>query len=292
MIKSMTGFGKGARAFKSGEISAEVKTLNHKFLEISIRMPDGFEIFDAKLRQKMQKYIKRGKVLAAISVERKEEPQKKIKINKKAAARYKKAFTGLAKALGCRPEISLETIISMPDIVKYETVSEDASKLLPSVSGALDAALLKVLRMRKKEGAYLFKDLRNRARLIEHALLRIKKRSPLVVERYRQKLIKSLETGVKLAPEDEQRLEKEVAAFARNCDISEEVTRMYSHVESFMQGLTSKGEAGRMLDFIAQELHREVNTVGSKASDFKIQQDVIRIKGEIDKIREQVQNIE
>lgn len=292
MIKSMTGFGKGTGPFKDGEVNTEIKTLNHKFLEISIRLPENLDIFESKLRQIIQKDLKRGKVVVIVSVERKQELKRRIYINRQAAQEYKKAYVALGISIGYKGEIPLDKIFSMPDVLKYETQSEDASRLWPSLNRSTRAAIDKVIKMRKKEGQYLFKDLMSRAKLIEHALLRIKKRAPLVVEKYRKKLSKTLRGTTASTAEDEERLEKEVAVFAKSCDITEEVTRIYSHVESFSHGLGSKQEVGRKLDFIAQELHREVNTIGSKASDFEMQQDVIKIKSEIDKIREQVQNIE
>jgi len=292
MIRSMTGFGKGTCPFKNGEVNTEVKTLNHKFLELSTRLPNNLDIFENKIRQMVQKDLKRGKIYISVFVEKKEDPRKKISVNKKAVKEYKRVIGELNRSLGYKGEISIDKIISMPDVIRYETETEDITKYWPYINKSLNQAIKKAVVMREKEGQYLFNDLKSRAKLIEKALIRIKKRAPLVVQKYRQKLWKVLKGASGDVREDEERLEREVAVFAKSCDISEEVVRMYSHVESFIQGLNSKQEVGRKLDFIAQELHREVNTVGSKASDFKIQQDVIKIKGEIDKIREQVQNIE
>lgn len=292
MIKSMTGFGVGASKFEEGDIKVEIKTLNHKFFELASRLPNGLSFLEMMVKDQMQKKIKRGRVTLGISLERKNEPQKSVSVDKVLARKYKNILSDLKGSLDLKGEIKLEQIASLPDVLKFKAKQEDYSKYIKPIKEAIDAALVKVIKMRQKDGAFIYKDLYKRAKEIEISLMNIKKRSPLVIKQYRDRLWKTLKLPKIANSEDAERLEREVALFAKNCDISEEVSRMYSHAKSFIETLKQKEEAGRTLDFIAQELYREVNTIGAKASDYKIQEKVIKIKSQIEKIREQVQNVE
>ncbi|MFH1406422.1 MAG: YicC/YloC family endoribonuclease [Candidatus Omnitrophota bacterium] len=290
MIHSMTGFGKGEAKGQLGNAKAEIKTINHRFFEFSFRVPEVFLAFEEKIKYAIQGKIRRGRVNLVLSFDRNVKPEDEIFVDEKLARKYKTLLMDLKKGLNLAGDIKLEQILSFPSVITTKPKQDNAPQLWATTKKALDRAIAETLRSREKEGRALYKDLSNNAGVIESALIRIKKRLPSVVQKYRTKLLKTLnKPGVN--PALLERVEEEAAVFARNCDVSEEITRMYSHIKTFKAALSGR-EVGRKLDFIAQELQREANTVGSKASDFQMQKEVIKIKGAIEKIREQVQNIE
>jgi len=290
MMRSMTGYGKGEAMNKAGAAKIEIKTLNHRYFEFAPRLPESMSSFEEKIRDITQKKIRRGRVNFTLSFERKSKPNDDLFIDKEIAKRYKALLVELKSSLGLKGELSLEQFLNVPNLITAKPKNEDISKLWFVVKSALGAALKETLRSKEKEGKALYIDLSGNGKIVERSLARIRARSPMVVKRYREKLMKTLRRpGVNSALLD--RLEDEVAVFARSCDVSEEVTRMNAHIKSFEETLRGD-EAGRKLDFIAQELQRESNTIGAKANDFQIQKEVIKIKGALDKIREQVQNVE
>ncbi|OGW76735.1 MAG: hypothetical protein A3C51_02465, partial [Omnitrophica bacterium RIFCSPHIGHO2_02_FULL_46_20] len=215
-----------------------------------------------------------------------------ITINRKLAKSYYKGLVGLKKYLGLKDALGVKDMVMLPGVINYEATQRNLAVLWPKIEKAILSALDSLLTDREKEGKAIYRDFCKRADDISKMLSEIKSRAHLNIQEYRQRFaqrIKDLTSGHEI---DKGRLEMEVAIFAKNSDISEEITRLKNHLANFKRTIALNGEAGKKIDFIAQELHREVNTIGSKASDFKISKNVIEIKGEIEKIREQAKNIE
>lgn len=297
MIRSMTGFGKAECILSSGriakgKITVELKTVNHKFLDVSLKLPVGMSIFEDKVKDVLQKNVKRGKMNVNVFYDGALLKEGKVVIDPKTAKRYYAELSKLEKSLGLKNGITVKDLAALPGVVSYEIEEAKVAALWPKVKIALERALAKLGKDREKEGKALFTDLNNRARNIKVLLNIIRSRAHLNIDEYRRKFtdrVKDLTGGRTI---DMGRLEMEVAIFAKNSDISEEITRLDNHLANFAKTISEIGEVGKKIDFIAQELHRETNTIGSKASDFKISKSVIEIKGEIEKIREQAKNLE
>jgi uncharacterized protein (TIGR00255 family) len=292
MIRSMTGFGRAQVVFQNGKIVAEIKTVNHKFLDTSLKLSDPVMPFEEKIKEILQKSVTRGKAYLHVSYDGTLAKDVKVQINDQVAKTYFKALTEMKKKVGLKDEILLKDLISLPGVLNYSIREKELSKLWPKVKEALDAAMRNLSKEREKEGKALYKDLLSRAKNIDKMVSVIKTCTNMSIGEYKKKFadkIKDLTSGREI---DMGRLEMEVAIYAKNSDISEEITRLKNHLVNFKVTLAETGEVGKKLDFIAQELHREINTIGSKASDFRISKNVIEIKGEIEKIREQVKNLE
>ena len=292
MIQSMTGFGKAEKKSKLGLFVAELRTLNHKFLEITYKLPNSLSIFDDKVKDLVKSKIKRGKVYLNLVHEALEEESSNIVIDEKLAKTYWNKLKKLKKNLKAKDTITLTDLISFPGVVSYKPSEKDVTKMWHPMKEVIEEALQKLTKDRKKEGSFLYKDLIKRITRIKEVVQDIKKKAKTNVRDYKKRLkdrIKELSGGFSM---DKGRLEVEVALFAKNSDITEEITRLDNHVENFTRTIKKSGEVGKKLDFIAQELHREINTIGSKASGFNISKGVIEVKTEIEKIREQLKNIE
>jgi len=292
MIRSMTGFGRGEARFKNGKVTIELKTVNHKFFDATLKLPNNIATFEDTIKEILQRRIKRGKVNLGLFYDGTILKEDRIVLNKKTAKRYHDELEALKRHLGLRDEIAMKDIVSLPGVLIYEPSEEDLAEFWPRIKSALEKAIDKLVADREKEGRALLRDLTKRYRRIKKLLELIKSRSHLNIEEYRKRFaerVKDLASGRDI---DRGRLEMEVAIFAKNSDISEEITRLDNHLANFSKTIAAKGEVGKKIDFIAQELHREINTIGSKTSDFKISKNVIEIKGEIEKIREQAKNLE
>ena len=292
MIKSMTGFGRWKAGFESGAITIEIKTVNHKFFEMTSKLPNHISTFEDKIKDIVQKRVKRGKVNLNLIYDGVIDKSEKVSLNEPLARNYYNALMKLKKKLGVQGEMVVDDLILLPGVLSYEVREESLIRLWPRIKEALEKTLGKVVSDRTREGRALHRDLSKRALRITKMLGVISKRAKLNIVEYKKRFaqrVKELSGGQEM---DSGRLEMEVAIFAKNCDISEEITRLINHLVNFRKTISEDGEAGKKLDFIAQELHREINTVGAKASDFKISKNVIEIKSEIEKIREQVKNIE
>jgi uncharacterized protein (TIGR00255 family) len=288
----MTGFGKAEAKFKNGKITIEIKTLNHKFFDSTSKLPNNITIFEERIKEILQKKIKRGKVNLNLIYDGSVLKDEKININKKTAKSYYAELVRLKKYIGSKDEISIKDIIMLPGVLNYEILERKLTMLWPKIKESLDKALGRLISDREKEGHSIYRDLARRTRRIGAMLSVIGSRSHLNLEEYRKKFaerVKDLTGGRDI---DMGRLEMEVAIFAKNSDISEEMTRLKNHITNFKRTISGNGDVGKKLDFIAQELHREINTIGSKTSDFKISKNVIEIKSEIEKIREHVKNVE
>lgn len=292
MIRSMTGFGRGDSAGKYGTIVVEIRVLNHRFFDPLLRLPNSFSLFEERIKEQLQRKIKRGRINLSLTYECKES-EDAISVDKALVKKYGKIIFELKRELGLKGEVEIGELLSVfPGIITHQEAEIDIEKLWPAVEEAVTRALDAVIKMRMAEGRSLYGDLIKRANAILANVSKIRERLPVVVTEYKRKLYRRVKELKSLPGFSEGRLEEEAAIFAKNCDVTEEITRLAAHLNSFKKALDRRGEAGRELDFIAQELYREINTIGSKASDFKISRWAIKIKSEIEKIREQVQNIE
>ncbi|UCD55207.1 MAG: YicC family protein [Candidatus Omnitrophota bacterium] len=292
MIRSMTGFGKGEVRGRFGFFGAEIKTINHKFLEITFKLPNSLAIFDDKVKALIKNRIKRGKVYLNLVHETAEGNTGNIFIDENLARNYSSRLKRLKKKLNIKDPVKIADIVSFPGVINYKLANKGTAKMWPFVKEAIEESLKKLVKDREKEGSFLFKDLIWRINKVKRIVSNIKGKAASNVQNYKKKLgdrIKELSGGY---PIDNGRLEIEVALFAKNSDITEELTRLNNHIDNFTKTIRKDSEVGKKLDFIAQELHREINTIGAKSSGFNISSGVIEIKTEIEKIREQLKNIE
>lgn len=292
MIKSMTGFGKAEARTKFGLFTAEIKTLNHKFLEITPKLPNSLAVFDDRIKNLVKNKVKRGKVYLNLVHDTTEEAGGNVFIDENLAKNYSRRLKRLKKQLNIAEPVKLADIISFPGVINYKLAGKDVAKIWPFMKQVIDGALKRLVTDREKEGSFLLKDMKARMKRIEKIVSSIEKSAASNVQNYKKRLrerIKELSSGY---PIDKGRLAVEVALFAKNTDITEELTRLDNHIHNFKRSIETGGEVGKKLDFIAQELHREINTVGSKSSGFNISKGVIEVKTEIEKIREQLKNIE
>ncbi|MFA6356755.1 MAG: YicC/YloC family endoribonuclease [Candidatus Omnitrophota bacterium] len=289
----MTGFGRGDASTAQGKIQIEIRTVNHRFFEISSRLPENLLIFEDRIRTEIAKKVKRGKVNLSLTYENPKKSNPKLVINKPLAKKYKDLLLDLRRSLSLNDQVNFSQIIAFPGVISIEDKPKDDAEIWPYIKSALGMAVGGLMKMREKEGKSLVADIIGREKIILKNITIIERRSKLALKEYRVHLlrkIKELSSGkINL---DKGRIELEVALFAKSSDISEELTRIKAHLKSFEETITKQDEVGRKLDFISQELHREINTVGQKTSDYRIAQLAIAVKGEVEKIREQIQNVE
>lgn len=292
MIRSMTGFGRGEAKFHNGKVTIEIKTVNHKFFDATLKLPNGISAFEDRIKEILQKRVMRGKVNLNLIYDGVLLKTERITINKKTAKNYYEELSKLKKYLGLEDAVTTKDLVALPGVLTYDALDTNLTKFWPSVKKALDMAIARLVVDREKEGHATHADLMKRARNIQKMMAVVKSRAHLNIEEYRKRFadrVKDLTGGREI---DRGRLEMEVAIYAKNSDISEEIARLNNHLSNFINTISGNGEVGKKVDFIAQELHREINTIGSKASDFKISKNVIEVKGEIEKIREQAKNLE
>ena len=291
MIKSMTGYGKGEAADTQGRCVVEVKTVNNRYGEVSVKMPRSFLAYEHEVRKAVGGRVKRGKADLFVQWEAAAGEVVVPPLNHAVARGYHQAFQELAHELRVSAEIPLSLILAQRNVLQEQT-SEDQGDLLPLVLQAVVQALAGLDGMRLREGEALQADLKARRTELATLVAQVRERAPRVVEEYQQKLQQRLEKLLGGTELDPQRLAQEVALLADRCDITEELVRLESHFIQFDETLLLKEPVGRKLDFLMQEINREVNTIGSKANDSAITSLVVQMKAELEKMREQVQNIE
>ena len=294
MVKSMTGFGRGEYNDGKRNMITEIKSVNHRYSDISVRMPRRYQFAEDAVRSTVKQHISRGKIDVQISVEYIAESDIKVELNKPLAEQYIQNFKVLKDEYGVQGEVTLELLSGMPEVLKQSSDVEDEDEIRQSIIKATDAAAENLEKMRAVEGEKLAEDLLERADLIKAMVGEIEVKAADLPGIYKEKLrarIDELLDGASVVPED--RLAQEVAIFADHADITEEITRLRSHMDQMKSIINeSKGADGKKLDFLVQEMNREANTIGSKANDLGITEVMLRIKSEVEKIREQVQNIE
>jgi uncharacterized protein (TIGR00255 family) len=292
MVRSMTGFGRGEVTGDLGRIVVEMKAVNHRFSEVVFRMPRQFNALEDQARKLIQGRVSRGRIDVFVSWQAAAKARG-VQVDKELAIAYYNALIELGREIGSKSELSLDTLAKLPDVLKVEEGEVTAEELWPAFEAATAQAVENLLAMREREGESLAADLLARADRLAEIRTAVLERAPQVVEEYRQKLTKRLEDLLGQATMvDPQRLAQEVAVFADRSDITEELQRLVSHLAQFRDAFTGGEAVGRKLDFLVQEIGREINTIGSKANDAVITAQVVEAKSELEKIREQVQNIE
>lgn len=291
-MNSMTGFGKSEIAIDGRKMRIEMKTVNHRFLDISIRAPRFLAFLEETVRKFIKENLARGRVDVFINYSSEREDSKKVIVDMPLVHSYVKAAKEIVAETGVEDNLSISHIMRLPDAITFEEETSDEDALRTLLVENLSHAMEELKRARSKEGQQLQKDMLMRLDLLCELALKIDGRACNVVGEYKKKLddrIKELTDNIGV---DEQRLSQEVALYADRCNITEELVRVDSHIQQFKNAAKSSNPQGRNMDFIVQELNREFNTIGSKAQNTDILNDVIAAKSEVEKIREQIQNIE
>ena len=291
-LKSMTGYGKGEARQDDITVTVEIKTVNHRYADISVKLPRTFLSLENGVRKQVAAVVGRGKVDVYVNYELASEAQAVPKLNNDLAVAYHKLFVDLAGNLNLQDRISIDHIINQRDVVRVEEAEIDESTLETCLRSATADALESLLAMRKAEGDETRKDIDERLHVTETILGQIEQRAPQVPVEWQERLTERLERLQQNVEWDPQRVAQEIAVYTDRCDISEEITRFKSHLVQFRGMLDDQEPVGRRMDFLVQELNREVNTMGSKSNDAELTAAVVTLKSELEKIREQVQNIE
>ncbi len=293
MLMSMTGFGRGESSDDTYNFTVEVKSLNHRYNDIIIKMPKHINYMEENINKMIRKRVRRGRVEVYIDLKYINDNNVNVNVDIPLATAYKEALENMRDNLNIDEDININHIIKMPEVVKTERKKDDENKIWSCLKEALDEALNNLINMRCKEGEQIFNDITKKTMNIKNMIEEIEKRAPIVVEEYREKLEKRVGELLKNQYElDENKLANEVVFFADKSSIDEEVVRLYSHVDQLFGCLNSNESVGRKLDFLIQEMNREINTIGSKSSDIAISRLVVDFKSELEKIREQIQNVE
>ena len=292
MIKSMTGFGRASGANNGFEVTVELRSVNHRYFEFTSRMPRSFQFAEEKLKALCQQSISRGKVEASVFIEDTNENSTEVEINRQYADAYIKALKTLSKEYKLKNDVKASSFIGNGDIFKLRRKDVDERQVLEAVLPVAEEAIKSFIAMRETEGERLKADISSRAEAILSKVALIEERSPETVKAYRERLENKIKELLDDAKVDEQRLITETAIFADKVAVDEETVRLRSHIKQLFSLLEENGPVGKKLDFIVQEMNRETNTIGSKCQDVEIAHIVVDIKSEIEKIREQVQNIE
>jgi len=290
MIKSMTGFARSEVNQSGLTITLEIKTLNHRFLDIITRIPRGLNGLDINIKNCIKDAISRGRIEVFLNIEHSTDDEPVVEVDHNLARQYYQCLNELREALGIEENVSLQDIVRVGDIIKAkEGLSEE--DMWPLIRDALDSALDRLLEMRRQEGIALKKDIQARLETIAGNLEAISQRIPVSIEEYRSYLKERLKDVFQIDIPDE-RLEQEMVIHAEKSDVTEEKVRTQTHIQQMRNLLENEGPVGRKMDFLVQELYREINTLGAKTFDIPITDSVIEIKSELEKIREQIQNIE
>lgn len=292
MIKSMTGFGRCEIVTTEQKISVEMKAVNHRYLDLSIKMPKKFNFFEAGIRNLLKSYIQRGKVDVFINYEDYTEEKLCLKYNSALAAEYMSYFTRMEEQFGIANDMKVSGLSRMPEVLTMEQAPEDEEQMWKLFSEAIESAAKKFVDSRIQEGDKLKEDLFGKLDYMSELVDFIEMRSPQVLLEYRTRLEGKVRELLANTTLDESRIATEVTIFADKICVDEETVRLRSHMDSTRRELSGGGSVGRKLDFIAQEMNREANTILSKANDLEVSDKAIALKTEIEKVREQIQNIE
>lgn len=292
MLKSMTGYGRQEVVAEGKKILVEIKSVNHRFSDYNIKVPRHLGFLEDKVRKYASERVTRGKVDIYVSVESYDMADHDIMLNEELAENYIEALKKLRDKFGLSDDISVSSVARYGDIFKTERREEDEDKLWELVKSVMSDAMDAFVAMRTREGERIEEDLRERIAYMSELAKSVDERSPQTVAEYRDKLYAKIKELLEDRDIDEARILTEVAIFSDKVAVNEETVRLSSHFNEFYQILDSGEPAGRKLDFLIQEINREVNTIGSKANDIEIAKTVVTLKGEIEKLREQIQNIE
>jgi len=290
----MTGYGRGECAQDGFKLTVELSSVNRKQAEVSVTLPREVESLESQIRDAINRHVARGRVNARVTLEAAEGKLSARKhINEPLAKAYAAEFARLAKQLKLSGEVTLDQVLRAPGVFQTDEELAGTEDLWATVEKALNQSLSALIKMREREGAHLAKDLSARISVMRASVDKVQKQAPTTAENYRQNLLERIKSaGVEGIAPDDERMMKEVVLFADRSDISEELTRLQSHFQQFADCVKSKEPVGRTLDFLAQEMNREINTIGSKANDAVISREVVTLKAELEKFREQALNVE
>ena len=292
MLKSMTGFGRCENVTDEYKISVEMKAVNHRYLDLSIKMPKKFNYFEASIRTLLKKYIQRGKVDLFINYEDYRSGNMCLKYNRALAAEYMEYFYKMSDEFGIQNDVKVSAMAKFPEVLTMEQVPDDEEHLWEILSEALKEAAVRFVESREIEGEHLKKDLLGKLDYMETLVDFIEERSPQILTEYRSRLEDKVKELLSNTAMEESRIAAEVTIYADKICVDEETVRLRSHIHNTRNELLSGESVGRKLDFIAQEMNREANTILSKSTDLSISDKAIALKTEIEKVREQIQNIE
>ena len=292
MIRSMTGYGRAVMTLNGREITVEVRSVNNRFLDCSIKLPRAFSYAEDAVKQKIKEQVSRGKVDVFISVNTTAGDNVKISLNRPVLEGYLEALRTIVADYGVREDISVTSLTRFPEVFLMEKPEEDEAQNTADIVAVAQQAVSTYNAMRETEGAALAADLRSHAAVILSYVEKVEARSPVTVAEYRTRLENKLREVLESTTIDEGRILTEAAIFADKVAVDEETVRLRSHLNQLEGLLQSGGAIGRKLDFLLQEMNREANTIGSKGNDLEQTRNVVEIKAELEKIREQIQNIE
>ncbi len=292
MLKSMTGYGRGELTLHGRAITVEVRSVNNRYLDCSVRLPRAYACAEDGIQRAVKSAVSRGKVDVFVTVEQEAAEAVAVRVNEAMVAGYVAAFRSMAEQFHLVGEVSLDLVARMPDVVQVEKAPENLEELTEDLLTATRAALTDVDTMRTREGEKLYEDLAQRRDTMEGYVAVVERRSPETVAAYRERLYSRIQETLADRQIDEGRVLTEVAVFADKVAVAEETVRLTSHIAQFRTMIDGGQPIGRKLDFLIQEMNRETNTIGSKCNDLELSTVVVDMKAELEKIREQVQNVE
>lgn len=292
MVKSMTGYGRARQERNERNITVEVRSVNNRYLDCTVKMPRAYIFAEDAMKALVQKYISRGKVDVFVTVDAVTADQTVVQVNEPLARSYYQALSRLREMFSLEDELSASTLARFPDVLAVTKAEEDLEMISADICAVLEEALTAHRQMRSVEGEKLFSDIAGRADTIESVVAKVEERSPQTVSEYRARLEAKMREVLQSTTIDESRILTEAAIFADKIAVDEETVRLRSHLSQLRTMLSGDEPVGRKLDFLIQEVNRECNTIGSKCNDLTIARDVVNMKAEVEKIREQVQNIE
>lgn len=292
MIRSMTAFARETGAVQGDSWAVEIRSINHRFFDFSFKLPPVLNGFETDIRDLVQSQIRRGKIVIAISRDAEEERLKEVSLNEPAVKLYLEAISKLKKQFRVGGDITVGDLLKLPGTFTVKTPELNPDKVWQSIQKLIKQAIKQTLKAKEVEGAKLAKDIFSRLDAITKVVEKVKKLSAGEPERIYKKLTERIDVLMKDREKDTEKMQREVAFLADRSDITEEIVRLNSHLDLFKNRLKADGELGRELDFLCQEMNREINTIGSKSQLFDISKEVVFVKGELEKIREQIQNIE
>ena len=292
MIRSMTGYGNATAILNGREITAEVRSVNNRYLDCNVKMPRAFSFAEDAVKQAVKQFTTRGKVDVYISVNALEGTDVKVSVNKPVLEGYLAALKSIAADYAVRDDISVCSLSRLPDVFLVEKAKEDEEQIQADILSVVQTALEKYNAMREKEGQALCDDLRAKAAVILSLVEKVEARSPVTLKEYRERLTAKLQEVLGNTNLDESRILQEAAIYADKIAVDEETVRLRSHLDQLESMLAGGGPIGRKLDFLLQEMNRETNTIGSKGNDLEQARTVVDMKAELEKVREQTQNIE
>ena len=292
MVKSMTGYGRARQTLNGRDITVEVRSVNNRYLDCTVKVPRTYIFAEDSVKARVQKAVSRGKVDVFITIDAAAADETVVAVNEPLARGYYEALTRLKDMFSLEDGLNAVTLAKFPDVLTVTKAEEDLESVAADICAVLDEALAAYNAMRTVEGGKLREDIAGRADTIEAVVGKVEERSPQTVAAYREKLLARMQEVLQSTAIDESRILTEAAIFADKIAVDEETVRLRSHLSQLRTMLESDQPIGRKLDFLIQEVNRECNTIGSKCNDLTIAQDVVNMKAEVKKIREQVQNIE